>query len=91
MKRAYKMAERMLTVRQVSEITGANMSSIRVWLNNPEERAKRFPGAKKEDSPRGEYWLIPEADIQGYANLGRGRPQKPESELKSKRRVRKAQ
>jgi hypothetical protein len=77
----------MLTVRQVSEITGANVSSIRVWLNNPTEREKRFPGAKKEMSPRGDYWVIPASDIEGYANKGRGRPFKPDSELMHKRRV----
>jgi hypothetical protein len=79
--------ERMLTVREVSEITGANMSSIRVWLNDEVQRAKRFPGAKKASSPRGDYWVIPESNIAGYENKGRGRPFKPDGELKVARKA----
>ena len=81
----------MLTVREVSEVTGASVSSVRVWLSDETERAKRFPNAVKEETPVGSYWMIPETDIQGYKNPGRGRPQKPESELKSKRRTRKTE
>lgn len=76
----------MLTVREVSEKIGAAVSSIRVWLNDEEERKRRFPNARKEDTPVGGYWLIPESDIQNYEGRKRGRPFKPDSELKHKRR-----
>jgi predicted DNA-binding transcriptional regulator AlpA len=69
-----KRGKKMLTVKQVSELTGASPSSIRVWLSNEDERKKRFPGAVKEESPIGSYWLIPESDVKGYENPGRGRP-----------------
>ena len=64
----------MLTIKEVSEITGASQSSIRVWLSNEDERKRRFPGARKEQPPAGSaYWLIPESDIEGYTNPGQGR------------------
>lgn len=69
----------MLTIREVAERTGASVHSIRVWLGNDEQRLKRFPNARKESSPIGEFWVIPETDIRGYRNQGRGRPLKPES------------
>jgi hypothetical protein len=81
----------MLTIREVSEQTGAAVSSIRVWLNDEEERQKRFPNAVKESSRIGDYWLIPAADLAGFEARKRGRPFKPDSELKNKRRIRKAQ
>jgi hypothetical protein len=70
---------RMLTINEVAERTGAAKSSLRVWLSNDEERAKRFPNAKKETTPVGSYWLIPESDLKGFTARGRGRPYKPES------------
>ena len=76
----------MYTIRQAAEVMGVSVTSLRIWLANDEERAKRFPNARKESSPIGEYWLIPESDIAGYENPGRGRPRKPLAELKSKPR-----
>ena len=72
----------MYTIRQAAEITGASITSLRIWLANDKERAKRFPNARKESSPIGDYWLIPESDIEGYKNPGRGRPPKPNAALK---------
>ena len=72
-----KKGEKMLTVKQVAEITGASTSSIRVWLSNQTERSRRFPNARKETPPAGPgYWLIPESDIGNYSNPGQGRPRK---------------
>jgi len=70
----------MLTVKEVSEITGAAENSIRVWLNDETEKLKRFPHARRVSTPRGDYWEIPESDIAGYQNPGRGRPRKPKTE-----------
>jgi hypothetical protein len=70
----------MLTIREVAAKTGASVHSIRVWPGNEEQRQRRFPNARKGSSPIGEYWVIPETDIRGYHNQGRGRPLKPESE-----------
>lgn len=77
-----KREETMYTIRQAAEITGASVTSLRIWLANDEERAKRFPNARKESSPIGDYWLIPESDIEGYKNPGRGRPAKSKGEAK---------
>jgi hypothetical protein len=74
-----KKGERMYTIREAAQITGAKESSIRVWLSNPTEREKRFPHAKKESSPIGDYWVIPESDLAGYENRGPGRPRKTPS------------
>jgi len=58
---------RMLTIKQVSEATGAAASSIRVWLSDEKKRKERFPGAKLEQPPAGSpYWMIPETDIQDF-------------------------
>ena len=77
-----KKVEKMLTIREVSQMTGAAPSSIRVWLNDDDERKRRFPGARKVSSPIGDYWLIPENDVQDYKNPGRGRPRKAEPKPK---------
>lgn len=69
----------MLTISEVAEKTGAAKSSLRVWLSNEAERVKRFPNAKKESTPLGDYWLIPESDLKNFEARGRGRPVKPES------------
>jgi hypothetical protein len=82
-----KRDEKMYTIRQAAEITGASVTSLRIWLANEVERQKRFPNARKESSPIGDFWVIPESDIEGYVKLDRGRPLKPESELKHKRRT----
>jgi hypothetical protein len=64
----------MLSIKEVSQRTGAAASSIRVWLSNPDEREKRFPGAELIRPPVGvPYWLIPEDDLQGF-ELGRPGP-----------------
>ena len=81
----------MYTIRQAAEITGAAVASLRIWLANDEERAKRFPNARKESSPLGEYWLIPEGDLKEYQNPGRGRPAKPKAEPTAAKRPRKGQ
>jgi len=75
----------MYTIRQAAEIMDVSVTSLRIWLANDEERAKRFPNARKENSPIGEYWLIPESEIVGYKNPGRGRPPKPKAEGTTKR------
>lgn len=76
----------MLTLKEVSQMTGAAESSLRVWMSNEDVRKKRFPNARKESSPIGDYWLIPESDLKGFEVRRRGRPYKPDDELKYKRR-----
>lgn len=75
----------MLTVKEAAERVGASAISVRIWASRG-----RFKGAKKEVSPIGEYWMIPESALLGFEMGRAGRPQKPLAELKSKPR-RKAQ
>ena len=56
-----KAEVKMLTVREVAERTGAAESSVRVWVWRG-----RFPGARKESTPLGDYWLIPESAIADF-------------------------
>lgn len=79
-----KKERKMLSIKEVAQRTGAAESSIRVWLSNPAEREKRFPGAELIRPLVGvSYWLIPENALDGF-ELGRPGP-KPGSKRKSKR------
>jgi hypothetical protein len=63
-----KRNEKMLNVHEVAEKLGASESSVRVWAWRG-----RFPGARKEVTPLGEYWLIPESALDGF-ELGKPGP-----------------
>jgi excisionase family DNA binding protein len=80
-----KGAEKMLTIREAAAAVGAAEITIRKWA-----KAGKLKGARLEESPAGQYWLIPESAIADMGEVTRGRPRKPLSELKSKPR-RKAQ
>jgi hypothetical protein len=85
MARKGKIEEKVLTVKEVAQRISAGESSVRLWASQD-----KFKGARLEETPMGSYWLIPESALIGFENPGRGRPQKPLSELKGKPR-RKAQ
>jgi len=51
----------MLNVSEVAKQLGASESSVRVWVWRG-----RFVGARKESTPLGEYWLIPESALVGF-------------------------
>ena len=70
---------RMLTTKEAAERLQVSEASIRVWLNNEEEKARRFPNAVKF----GRDWQIPETDVDKLpAGRGRGRPPKLADEKK---------
>jgi hypothetical protein len=59
-----------LTTKQVAERYGVKQITVRVWCEKGV-----FKNAYKDTSPRGEYWLIPESDLEGFEpQLRRGRP-----------------
>jgi hypothetical protein len=58
--------EKMLSVKETAEKLGASESSVRVWVWRG-----RFAGARKESTPLGDYWLIPESAL---VNFEMGRP-----------------
>ncbi|HKQ08329.1 MAG TPA: helix-turn-helix domain-containing protein [Blastocatellia bacterium] len=72
-----KGEEKMLTVEEAANKLGAAVVSVRVWA-----RTGRFPGAQREDSPRGPYWLIPESALEGF-QMSKPGP-KPGSKRKGK-------
>jgi excisionase family DNA binding protein len=63
----------MLTTKEAAERMQVSEASIRVWLNDQEEKAQRFPNAVKF----GRDWQIPESDVNKLpVGRGRGRPPK---------------
>lgn len=61
----------MLTTKEAAELLQVSEASIRVWLNNEDEKARRFPNAVKF----GRDWQIPETDVSKLpAGRKRGRP-----------------
>jgi excisionase family DNA binding protein len=64
---------RMMTTKEAAERLEVSEASVRVWLNDGEEKAKRFPNAVKF----GRDWQIPEADVNKLpVGRKRGRPPK---------------
>ncbi len=74
---------KMLTVREVSERTGAAIPTVNLWC-----RSGKLAGARQETSPYGAYWMIPEIAIEGVKVRGRGRPPKAKAEASRKKAVR---
>jgi hypothetical protein len=71
---------RMLSLKEVSEITGAPASSVRLWV-----RQGRFPNAKRETTPIGSFWLVPETDLEGLELRAPGRPAGSKNKKPSKK------
>jgi hypothetical protein len=67
-----KKEGKMLTVKEVAAKLGAAQISVRIWVNKG-----RFPGARKESTPFGDFWLIPETALVGFEMGKAGRPPKP--------------
>jgi predicted DNA-binding transcriptional regulator AlpA len=68
------MAKKMtneLTVREVSERTGAAISTVTLYC-----REGRFPNAHQVETPRGPVWYVPESDLKGVEVRTPGRPPK---------------
>lgn len=65
----------MLTVKEVAEKTGIGVSTISLYCRNG-----KFPHAQKNESPIGDFWLIPESDLKLISKKGRGRPTKEKNE-----------
>lgn len=61
----------MLTVKEVVEKTGIALSTVNLYC-----RTKRFPNARKEQTPFGAFWLIPETDLPLVPIRKPGRPSK---------------
>jgi hypothetical protein len=75
-----KKKVRMLSLKEVCEITGAPGSSVRLWV-----KQGRFPGAIVEETRMGKLWLVPESDLEGLELKGRGRPPGSKNKKPSKK------
>jgi len=60
-----------LTTQQVADRLGVGQSTVTLWC-----RQKRFPGAYRQETPRGALWWIPERDLQNFEPPKMGRPRK---------------
>lgn len=65
----------MLSIKEVVEKTGIPLSTVSLYC-----RTKKFPNAKKQHTPFGDFWMIPETDLDSISKRGRGRPKQPTSE-----------
>lgn len=73
----------MLTTKEAAERMQVSEASIRVWLNDEEEKARRFPNAVKF----GRDWQIPASDVDKLPfGRGRGRPPKPKTNGAAKKK-----
>ena len=68
------MATNELTTKQVAERLGVAQLTVRVWC-----AAGRFNGARLAESPRGDYWVIPESALVNFQLPTIGRPAKPKA------------
>lgn len=59
-----------LTTKELAEKFKVAERVARRWCENG-----RFPNARKEQTPRGDYWLIPEIDTKNFVLPNRGRKQ----------------
>ncbi len=57
-----------LTAAQVAERLDVGRSTVNLWC-----RQGKFPGARVEESPVGDYWLIPARDLKDFQPPKRGR------------------
>ncbi|HEY6331286.1 MAG TPA: hypothetical protein VI756_18315 [Blastocatellia bacterium] len=62
---------KMLTASHVAAKLGAAESSVRLWA-----RQGKFPGAIREETPVGSYWMIPATALIGFTMGRPGRPPK---------------
>lgn len=60
-----------LTTTQVAARLGVGKSTVNLWCTQG-----RFKNARLEVHPRGDYWLIPEADLVNFVKPKMGRPPK---------------
>jgi hypothetical protein len=63
-----------LTTTQVADRLETPERTVRLWC-----KQGRFTGARNVDTPRGNYWLIPESSLKSFEKPQAGRPPKPKT------------
>lgn len=61
----------MLSIKEVVERTGIAHSTVTLYCRN-----KKFPNARKKQTPFGAFWVIPETDLVNIEKRKPGRPHK---------------
>jgi hypothetical protein len=69
-----------LTTRQAAERLGESDRLVRLWCQQ-----ERFPGAHLVEHPRGDYWLIPVSDLEGFVKPKPGPVPKAKPETATKK------
>ncbi len=59
----------MLTTQEVAEQLGVAYQTVMAWIYQG-----KFPNTQKEETPRGDYYLIPQSDVNSFEKPKRGRP-----------------
>jgi excisionase family DNA binding protein len=65
----------MLTTQEAADKLNVAYQTVMAWIYQG-----KFPNVRKEDTPRGSYYLIPKSDIDSFEKPARGRPPKPKDE-----------
>ena len=63
-----------LTTAEAARSLGVAQVTVNVWCLRG-----LFPGAAREDTPRGPVWMIPEADVKNFVKPKRGAPKRKEA------------
>lgn len=69
--------EKELTTSELAERYGVSHSTARGWCTS----GKFFRNARLDKTPRGDFWVVPESDLEGFVPPRRGpkpRTQQPE-------------
>lgn len=76
-----------LTTKEIAEKFSVAERVARRWCEK-----NYFPNARKETTPRGDYWLVPETDTKNFQppKIGRPRGESPSDAARLKRERRAA-
>jgi predicted site-specific integrase-resolvase len=73
------MTQTQLTAAQVAERLDVSPATVRLWCSQG-----RFKAARLVEHPRGDYWEIPESEVETFIPPKAGRPPKPKAETAKK-------
>jgi hypothetical protein len=73
------MSEKGLTTTEAAAHLRVDARLVRLWCQQG-----RFKDARLVEHPRGDYWLIPESNLNGFVPPKMGRPPKAKAETGSK-------
>jgi len=75
-----RKGEKMLTTGEVMERLQVPYQTVISWIK------KGVLASKREETPRGPVYYVPQSAVESFVEPKRGRPRKPLSELKGRPR-----